>query len=282
MLLPLIAAVIIFVVCLCFVAFDERLKVTEYRISDARIENEICIVMLSDLHRSLYGEEQEELIALVDAQQPDAVLLGGDIFDEHGGYENAAAVLKDLSAKYPCFYVSGNHEFGIETTREQVADFKDILKECGILWLSGTHEALTVGNTTVELYGIDDENRYTIYRSETAFAGKNFLTELQNLSEGVDENRFSILLCHRPLGADLKSLNFDLQLSGHTHGGQWRFPPFFNGVYAPGQGYFPKYAYGRYKFERNTLIVGAGLCNTYGVVRIFNRPEIVVVRLTNG
>src|SRR5574344_1196971 len=77
--------------------------------------------------------------------------------------------------------------------------------------------------------------------------------------------------------------DFDLILSGHAHGGLWRFPPLINGVYAPGQGIFPKYAGGRYNFhtkEGTVMIVSRGLAyKSPAVPRILNSPEVVLVEL---
>ncbi len=67
-------------------------------------------------------------------------------------------------------------------------------------------------------------------------------------------------------------------LSGHAHGGQWRIPFLLNGLYAPNQGLFPKYAGGRYDYENGTLIVSRGLAReSTPMPRIFNRPELVIV-----
>ena len=88
---------------------------------------------------------------------------------------------------------------------------------------------------------------------------------------------FKLLLCHHPEYYEryIKPLSIDLTLSGHAHGGQWRF--FGHGVYSPGQGIFPKYTCGAYDGSR--LIVGRGLGNTVVVPRIFNPPELVVLHI---
>ena len=72
--------------------------------------------------------------------------------------------------------------------------------------------------------------------------------------------------------------DFDLVLSGHAHGGQWRIPGILNGLYVPNQGLFPKYAGGRYDYEGGTMIVSRGLAReSTPIPRIFNRPEVVIV-----
>ena len=71
---------------------------------------------------------------------------------------------------------------------------------------------------------------------------------------------------------------FDLILSGHAHGGQWRIPRILNGFLAPNQGFFPKYAGGKYDFNHTTFIVSRGLAKeSTRIPRIFNPPELVIV-----
>jgi predicted MPP superfamily phosphohydrolase len=92
---------------------------------------------------------------------------------------------------------------------------------------------------------------------------------------------FKILLSHRPELFDLYSENsMDLVFTGHAHGGQIRIP-FIGGLIAPDQGIFPKYSSGSYSKDSTTMFVSRGLGNSIFPVRIFNRPEIVVVTLRN-
>ena len=70
-------------------------------------------------------------------------------------------------------------------------------------------------------------------------------------------------------------------LCGHAHGGQWRLPGLINGIYAPNQGFLPKYAGGQYQENDTTMIVSRGLAReSTRIPRIFNRPELVIIDLT--
>ena len=96
-----------------------------------------------------------------------------------------------------------------------------------------------------------------------------------------DSKRTRILIAHFPEQIDeyLKG-NFDIVLSGHAHGGQWRIPGLIDGVFAPGQGVFPKYTAGVYMHGDTAHIVSRGLwkpSTLIAIPRIFNRPELVFV-----
>jgi predicted MPP superfamily phosphohydrolase len=73
----------------------------------------------------------------------------------------------------------------------------------------------------------------------------------------------------------------ELVLCGHAHGGQFRLP-FIGGLYAPDQGFFPKYTAGIYEMTDMTMVVSRGLGNSVFPLRFHNRPEIVVVNLNKG
>lgn len=88
------------------------------------------------------------------------------------------------------------------------------------------------------------------------------------------------MLSHRPERIEsYKKYNFDLVLSGHAHGGQVRIPFLLNGLYAPNQGLFPKYAGGLYTHNNLNHVVSRGLSYNPKLPRIFNPPEIVIVEL---
>lgn len=101
----------------------------------------------------------------------------------------------------------------------------------------------------------------------------------EHLKRLSDDSVFQILLSHRPELFDLYAdKNIDLIFSGHAHGGQFRIPC-VGGLVAPDQGLFPEYTSGAYTQNQSTLIVSRGLGNSIIPIRIFNRPEIVLVIL---
>lgn len=249
---------------------DMRLKVVSYTVKTDKVDEKIRIALLTDLHGCTYGKNQKRLIQAVEKENPDVVLLGGDIFDDKVPYEKSEETIKQLAEKYPCYYVTGNHEYW----SYDVDTILKIVEKHGIKILSGEADRLEIRGQAMNVGGVDDPDvvRYTI-------DGTAIQEQLKTTESELDSELFSVLLSHRPELAELyQQHDFDLVLCGHAHGGQWRIPGILNGLYAPNQGLFPKYAGGRYDFDNQILIVSRGLARESTLaLRIFNRPELVIV-----
>lgn len=268
--------------------FYNALKIQRYKIDAGAIKNPVRIVLIADLHSCRYGENEQELIRAIDAQQPDLLVLAGDIFDDGLSDDNTAALLRGVAGRYPCYYVTGNHEYwsGSRAFSEKMA----ILETYGAKRLAGEMETVTVNGETMNICGVDDQdanliagdtNRATAQPQEQlALEGRlAFEQQLTSVKEASSNGHYTILISHRPELFDLYVRNgFDLVLCGHAHGGQWRIPGILNGLFAPNQGFFPKYAGGKYQSGETTMIVSRGLAReTTRVPRFYNRPELVVI-----
>ena len=148
-----------------------------------------------------------------------------------------------------------------------------MLSEVWILPLNGKQ---TVNGESINICGVDDPAvvEYTEH-------GQGIEWQMKEALKGVDTENYTILLSHRPELIDTyKEYDFDLVLSGHAHGGQWRIPGLINGIYVPNQGLFPQYAGGRYDYDTGTLSVSRGLAReSTPIPRVFNRPELVIVKV---
>ena len=264
------------IVMILAVACDMRLKTVTYKVETEKITTPIRIALITDLHSDWYGKNQRVLLEALEKQQPDIVLLGGDIFDDKGSYKSAEITLKNLSEQYPCYYVTGNHEYW----SKDIDNILAIVGAYGIPILSGDCETLEIKGQTVNICGVDDPDVVAYTKN-----GVGMLEQLKSAEEAVkatdNSEGYTILLSHRPEWAETyMQYDFDLVLCGHAHGGQWRIPGLLNGLYAPNQGVFPKYAGGRYDFESGTLIVSRGLARESTLApRVFNRPELVIIDL---
>ncbi len=262
---------LIALILLLITAFDTRLKVVHYSVSSYKIVQPVRIALLTDLHSQDFGDNQEKLFSLLDAEKPDVVLMGGDIFDDVIAHDNTIVTLRELAKRYPCYYVSGNHD----CWSNEIDRLKQIVRDYNITVLEGETAQFEINGQIIDISGIDDPEIDLFLKDQSRFS-----KQLATVSNHVSQH-YHILLTHRPeLINDYLKGHFDLMLAGHAHGGQWRIPYLLNGLFSPGQGLFPRYAGGRYNFADKVFIVSRGLTHTSThVPRIFNRPELVIIDL---
>ncbi len=258
--------VVIVIIFLVRLSLYSGLTVRQYTVNTDKISSERTFALITDLHSTVYGDNQSELIEKIKKYNPEAVLFSGDIADDKRGFDGTRLLLDRLTKIYPCYYVTGNHECWVEYTD----DIKKLFSNCGVTVISNKSVDLGGGIT---LCGIYDP----LFYDEDARGESNFWHALASVEKGENYN---ILLSHRPEFAEkYGDYGFDLTLTGHAHGGQARIPFILNGLYAPGQGWFPKYAGGQYNFDNgSTMIVSRGLMKD-DLPRIFNPPELVIVTI---
>ncbi len=244
-----------------------RLRVARYALPTEKLGGRVRLALLSDLHSCYYGPRQGQITEALARQRPDAVLLAGDIADDRRPHANAFALLRQLGRQYPSFYVSGNHE----VWSGELPWLKERFAAYGVTVLAGGCRRLFLRGQRLSLFGVDDPSIGRRRQARQSIAA----------ARQMRPEEFNLLLAHRPEFAPCyAALGYDLILAGHTHGGQWRLPGLCNGVYASGQGLFPKYAGGEYRLGATALIIGRGLAReSTPVPRVFNRPELVLVDL---
>lgn len=227
------------------------------------------IVQLSDLHGSRFGENNARLLEAVAAEGPDIIALTGDFLDE-GETERELpeleALVRELSAIAPVYFVSGNHDWA---SGEAYTLF-ETLEASGAVCLRNEHLRLERGGDSIVLAGVDDPNG----PAEMAEPDE-FVASLRQ--EAPDS--FVLLLAHRAYWAErYPELDVDLILCGHTHGGIVRLP-FVGGLAASNMGLFPEYDAGLFELPSYTLFISRGLGNSVPLPRFLNTPEVVSIEL---
>jgi predicted MPP superfamily phosphohydrolase len=272
---PKFKMIIVSLLILFFItAFYNGLVVRDYTIKTDKLlpTKSIKIVLITDLHSHMYGNGQRKIIKKIMDQNPDLIALAGDILDDEvptHGTEVFLDAIKDIA---PIYYVTGNHEIW---TRD-VSNVKDIFKSYGISVLENNYEEVNINGISLILAGVEDPDIIPYERPQS-----NWYEEVEEglLNVGNKEG-YKILLSHRPELVDFyNTLDVDMVLSGHAHGGQVRIPFLLNGLYAPHQGFFPKYAGGIYDHENYTHIVSRGASFNPKLPRIFNPPEVVSITI---
>ncbi|WP_368646253.1 metallophosphoesterase [Alkalibacterium putridalgicola] len=231
------------------------------------------IVQVSDLHNmDFHGE----LIPKIEKADPDIIVVTGDLIDRNRtDLAVAEDFLEEAMAIAPVYFVSGNHEVASGKYNE----LQEIVDQTGVTNLDNDSLVLTQDNDQINLLGLADP--LTLQLDEVIEEGSE-AGVIKNTIEDIstdDPNQFDLLLSHRPELFDVyKDTGIDLVLTGHAHGGQIRLP-FIGGLYAPTQGFLPEYTNGKYIEDQTTMILSRGLGNSIFPLRVFNRPELVVVTL---
>jgi uncharacterized protein len=256
------------------IAIFSKLKVRKYIIKTNKVNDDIKIIQISDLHGCYYGIKQKYLIDKIKNEKPDLIVYTGDIFDDRWDNEATINLLKETHYIAPCYFVIGNHEYHSNDTDEII----DIIKKCNIKILSQSNEIIKIKNSKINLYGLDDPLKNKNEKHPMKISKEHpYLDSIKPLNLHM----FNVLLTHRPeMFKHYASKGFDTIIAGHAHGGQVRIPFILkNGLFAPNQGIFPKYTGGMYKYNNSIMIVSTGLSNYESVPRIFNRPELVVINI---
>lgn len=226
------------------------------------------IVQFSDTHIGFHYtlEQLNELVAEINALEPDLIVFTGDLVDDPFNYHwsnNLTELLNKLNASHGKYWIYGNHDHGGYGTEI----VKDVMDQANFNLLINSHSIIEKDNERIVLAGIDD-----------VMLGH---PDLNTTLHQVNSDLFTILLAHEPDYADTTA-NFpvDIQLSGHSHGGQVRFP-FIGHLHTPL--YAQKYVEGKYTFdnEKLSLYVNRGIGTTRLPYRFLCRPEIHVFTLNS-
>lgn len=187
-------------------------KVSRIRVPLARLPegfNGYRIALITDLHvgPARGVDFTRKVVEIVNSQNVDLIAIGGDLVD--GTVAKVApdlGPLADLHAPDGIFGVSGNHEF----YADDGGKWLDVWETLGITTLRNSRASIERGGDTIDIVGIHDYTSPAPYEPD--------LTAALN---GHDPNTFALLLAHEPRQAlEASEMGIDLQLSGHTHGGQ--------------------------------------------------------------
>ena len=256
---------------------NNLLTESHYEIKSERIAGDVSIVHLSDLHTESFGRGNHYLIDRIAAISPDLIAITGDLVDkstdEQTAYTYSFELAKALTAIAPVYFVSGNHENVSLMPTVSLA-----LSSAGATVIDNTFTDITIRNNEIRLAGIADYNFFNDWVSGDYATALRFSEMLDTLAKS---DKYTVLLSHEPQLFDLYSQHgFEVVLCGHAHGGQIRLP-FLGGLAAPGQGLFPKYDSGEFVLGKTTMIVSRGLGNSVFPLRLFNYPELNIIKLVN-
>lgn len=276
---PYIFPIILFVLLIlsAFLYYqNNKIDITNYHIKSKKITKKVKIIHLSDLHSKPF----KKVLNIVKNNNPDIIVITGDFINDKGkNKEKMLAFGKKLVAIAPVYYVTGNHERRLDYFDDLMCE----LKKIGFHVLLNELTCFKKGNDKIHILGLDENQaNFEDYkaRKKGIFKYKDMKPNFDLLNE---KDGFKIVLSHYPENFEFvkeqnfSQYDFDIQFSGHAHGGQFILP-FIGPVFSPGQGLFPKYAKGAFG-KHPMLIVSRGLGNAEFPFRLFNHPEIIVATI---
>lgn len=263
------------------------MKINKYEILTDKKGINKRFAVVSDLHARPY----KKVLSALKKISPDAILLPGDIVEIAAAYmdkrnQNGLNFLEEAVKIAPCYYCYGNHEifyshakFGHSKTPDKKLgeEYIERIKSCGVKLINDEYSEICFKN--------DGQNEQCGVFVGGLVCGRDKdpvlnmqKPDLKFLADYDKVEGFKILLCHYPhyYNEFLTDTSFDLILSGHAHGGQWRV--FGRGVYAPHQGIFPKFTSGI--CDGRHIISRGAANNVKPIPRFFNPCEVleIVVR----
>ena len=276
----------IFIIGIVFCAYEiyisyKDLKVNNYSIKTNIISSNVNIklVVIGDLHDNEFGDNNQILINKIKNQNPDLILIAGDVLNNNSSNSNIVISLVEKLVKVaPVYYALGNHELDYIHNKE--LHLVDKIEKAGATVLENKYkdiiikgEKLRIGGMYSYAFGAGNN----VDKSTMDSKVYNFLEDFQNTSN------YKIMMSHRPdsfiFGNVSKVWDIDLVVSAHDHGGQVVIP-FLGGLYGGDQGYFPKYIHGIYDKDKIKIAITSGLgSNPKKLPRFNNVPEIMVINI---
>lgn len=276
---------------------NRNFKESFYNVSSLKINNKIRVIQISDLHSCTYGNANEDIVKRIKKLDPDIIIFTGDCIDSvSGSVDEVVTFCGKLATIAPSYYIYGNNEiervygealtmknldkkFGFNDKNrnpEKLLEIPDSIEQklenSGVKVLKNEMDTITVGNTTIDVYGVLTSNPSAFW----PYSGKSFSDYIYTNSSNI-----KITAIHEPFVFEEFTPDTwgDVLVAGHTHGGTAKIPV-LGPAYTPEGGFLPERSgclvYGRYDVQGSPLIVSSGLENR-NLLRINNSPEIVIV-----
>lgn len=259
-----------------------RYDVTSEKFS--RTAREVKLLFLSDLHNRTYGRENRKLLQSIKEEEPDIILIGGDMLvgKANVSCDTALDFMRQLPEICPVIYANGNHELRMKEDREVYGDtytqYKNSLEKCGVLFLENESLRVELGEKNLHIFGLELPVSSCRKFKKASVTAKDIETYL-GAQANERKDSYTILLAHNPAYMEAYlEWGADMVLSGHLHGGLVRVPG-IGGIVTPQGFLFPKYSGEMTQAGEQTVIVSRGLGTHTMNIRLFNTPELVSICL---
>lgn len=243
-------------------------EVTRERLAFADLPGELDgmrIVFVSDLHhRRRAGFREGWVRSVVPRLEPDLILLGGDMVEHGRGTAPFLEMLGEWDPPLGIYAVFGNNEH----RHADVRGMRGLMEARGVRVLQNQHVVARRGTERFVVAGCDDPHTYN--------------DDLDRTLKGAPPGAFVLLLVHTPQRfPEAARRGVPLVFSGHTHGGQVRFPG-IGALWCHTEGTGTRYQQGVYAEGASRLVLSKGVGTSVLPIRLFARPEVVLVELTRA
>lgn len=259
----------------------KRFKTEHFYFNSEKLKEgtDLKAVFLSDLHNNEFGSGNEELIKAIRREEPDFILIGGDMMVCKGekGIDIPFELIRKLSERYPVYYGNGNHEVRmrkqVSVYGDQYTRYVESLRKLGVVYLEDQSAEVEFQGQKLTISSVDLEKKY--YKK--LVTGRMEASYLQEKLGYADKGAYQITMIHSPEYIRAAHIwGSDLVLSGHFHGGTIRLP-FLGALMSPQFQLFPRYSAGEYQEGGTKMIVSRGL-GTHSInIRLNNFPQLAVL-----
>lgn len=279
MLILILILALLFGSLTAYVLWDNKRVVTNHQVLTFQrlpqaFDDEV-IAFLTDFHNS---SNYKQVIASLQEADPSYIFIVGDLVSmDTADFSNTENLLKGLVEIAPVYYTYGNHEIWSENQETHDISIGDHAERLGVHLLNDQLVTFEKDGERINVVGIrdlpypDGDYHYTDHMKE----------KLEQFSTALDPDVFTITLMHRANQIDLlEDFPCDLILSGHTHGGHVNLPVIQEKIIETHLGGETPYIKGRFKLDNGQqAMVSSGVGVEENIPRIFNTPEVVVIRL---
>lgn len=259
----------------------KKFRITSYEYQTDKITQSVNFAVVADLHAHVYGRDNDILIQKIKEQKPDMILVPGDMIVSRypETYETAYQALKKLTEIAPVYFSNGNHESRVSKVpvmqTEAFLEYENRVRKLGVHILNNASEEVILHGGKFCISGL--EIPLECYgKGSYEPLPEHFIRDVLG---DAKQDSVQILMAHNPMFAkEYAEWGADVSVCGHTHGGLVRIPG-IGSVISPQFELFPKYDAGEFNFGDRKVYVSKGLGTHTFHIRVFDRAEVLMIRI---
>lgn len=269
----------------CFILWQhfelKKFRITSYEYQTDKIIQSVNFAVVADLHAHVYGRDNDILIQKIKEQKPDMILVPGDMIVSRypETYETAYQAVKKLTEIAPVYFSNGNHESRVSKVpvmqTEAFLEYENRVRKLGVHILNNASEEVILHGGKFCISGL--EIPLECYgKGSYEPLPEHFIRDVLG---DAKQDSVQILMAHNPMFAkEYAEWGADVSVCGHTHGGLVRIPG-IGSVISPQFELFPKYDAGEFNFGDRKVYVSKGLGTHTFHIRVFDRAEVLMIRI---